>query len=174
MTDEVNKEVSKESISAETAKMSDKDIKWRERYKNTVADLENVKISAEKEREALNASLKNLSSEQEKIRARLVDAKVEAAAVAAGITDADLVQLIVKDSIDKIKIAEDGTIVGVAEAVQEFKARKPHFFGTEKKVASSTNAKVPEKEVVTKVHAKDLTDSDFELKMRQLKSGQRL
>jgi len=168
-TKEEGAKVTKEQ--RETASLSAKDIRYRERHNNTVAEFEQYKIAAEKEKETLSSTVTNLSKEQQMVKDRYIDAEMKAAAVAAGITDADLVKLIAKD---KIAIGDDFSVTGTEEAVQEFKAKKPHFFGTEKKVASSTNAKVPEKEVVTKVYAKDLTDGDFELKMRQLKSGQRL
>lgn len=151
------------------ASLTPRDVRFRERLNSTVAEFEQFKIASEKEKETFTSTVNNLSKEKQLIRDRYVEAEVKAAAVAAGISDPDLVKLIAKD---KIAVGDDFSITGVDETIQEFKATKPHFFGTEKKTFSSTNAKMPAKEETVRVLAKDLSDEEFEAVSRRIKSGQ--
>lgn len=58
---------------------------------------------------------------------RTRDAELRAAAIGEGLVDADLLPLIDKS---KITVGDDGTVSGIVEAVAEFKAKKPSYFGT--------------------------------------------
>lgn len=125
-------------VEAEAAKIDD-DAKWRAKFKMTKSEFEEFKLASEKEKSELlskhEATLKDRQSMQDK----LIDAKIEAQAVAAGIKDLEFVKLMDKSSV---KIDEKGDVQGVSEAINAFKTRKPELFGTEKKFSSSSNAAV--------------------------------
>lgn len=63
--------------------------------------------------------------ERDQIRTRLIDAELKAAAVSAGLVDPDLLPLIPKGAIT---FQPDGSILGIPEAVADFKSKKPTYF----------------------------------------------
>lgn len=70
-----------------------------------------------------------VSARETKLRERLVSAELRAAAEKAGLQDMDLLD---HPRLDKsgIKYGDDGTITGIAEAVEGFKTAKPEWFKT--------------------------------------------
>ena len=152
-------------VSQDLSKMRNSDIKFRQKYKASVAEIEDLKIQSQKEIQALKQSV---AKEKETFQQKFIDAKLEAAAVAAGITDIDLVKLINKSGLT---VDESGDLQGLSEAIQAFKEAKPSFFGTEKKVSSSSNAPLPSGDSVKKVNAKDLTQEEYNRLKQQVKAG---
>lgn len=157
-----------ESNSSPTTLMRDSDIKWRAKYKMAKEELETIKLTNEKETKAINEMLNKISSERDNTKQKYIEAKIESIAVSLGITDIDIVKLIKKDGIS---IDNNGDIVGVLETVQSFKQEKPHFFGNEKKVSSSTNAAAITDSVVKPRKASDFSQKEFDIIKKQISAG---
>lgn len=62
-----------------------------------------------------------------KLHGTLINSELKASAVAAGMTDLDLLGLPVLDR-SKIKVDDDGNVTGVEEALAAFKTKKPEYF----------------------------------------------
>jgi hypothetical protein len=62
-----------------------------------------------------------------KLRNKTIDAELRAAAATAGMTDFDLLPLVSKQGVT---CDDEGNVVGVQAAIDEFKTRKPEFFRT--------------------------------------------
>jgi len=149
---EINESEVEESVVEPTKKAVKKDQVYSAQY---ISDLreesKNERLKA-KEKEALLESTKReleekLSSERvsyqeelSKARQDKLTAKLETAAVAAGIRDLDLIKLV--DS-SLIKVGEDGSIRGINEAIEALKETKPFLFGEEKKSSSTANPTSP-------------------------------
>lgn len=146
MTDKENAEVKadlgkKEEISSESlAGMSNKDIRYRAKYKETVSELETFKAAAERSAKELEAKISDALKAKEMSDSRRIEAEIKAMAVSEGLTDLDLIKLV---DMSAVKIDSNGEVAGVKEAIEEFKAKKPAFFGTLKKTSTSTNSSVP-------------------------------
>ena len=157
---------------AETVtKMRDSDIKWRAKYKLTKEELEDLRAKAEQEQSSLKQTIDTTLKERVRVEEKLIDAKLEAVAVSAGITDLDLVKLIDKSNL---RLTETGEISGLQEAVQAFKQAKPNFFGTEKKVSSSTNAPLPSEGTPQLVRAMDMSPEEWQKQKNKIISRQRI
>ncbi len=152
----------------EIVSLSNKDIKWREKYKLSISELEQTKLAQEAEKKQLLEEVTTKEQKAKMYEQKLLDAKLEAQAIAAGIQDLDLIKLIDKS---KMAVNEDGTVSGLSEAISEFKTNKPHFFGTEKKLSSSTNAAVPTQEAVQKKSAFDLTSEEWKAFQGDIRAG---
>jgi hypothetical protein len=72
-----------------------------------------------------NAAREAGTATANKVKQRAMDAELKAAAVTAGLRDADLLPLIDRAGI---AIDDDGNVTGVQAAVDAFKAKKPEFF----------------------------------------------
>lgn len=170
MTDDVEEapkaEPTKEE-QAELATVAPRDIKWREKWKFSEAELEALKLQKEKETkelsDKLNGEISKVSEQNKILQETAIKTKIEAEAVAAGIKDLDLVSLVDKKDI---KLDENGAITGVSEAIAAFKARKPDFFGADKKVSSTTNAPIPEAPVNNLQDAWSLSKEEWNMKIR--------
>lgn len=102
---------------------------------------------AENERKALaeQGKFKELFESEQKKNAELkarndriaIRGELRAAALAAGIIDDSLIELIPKD---KIQVTESGDVAGIAEALEGFKAGKPHFFKGSQTTAAPAGA----------------------------------
>lgn len=152
-------------------KMRDSDIKWRAKYKLTKEELEDLRAKAEQEQTSLKQTIDTTLKERVRVEEKLIDAKLEAVAVSAGITDLDLVKLIDKSGL---KLTETGEISGLQEAVQAFKQAKPNFFGAEKKVSSSTNAPLPSEGTPKLVRAMDMSPEEWQKQKHKITTRQRI
>lgn len=148
--------------------MRDSDIKWRAKYKMAREELETFKLSSEKNSKETNERINAISADRESVQNKYIEAKIESMAISQGITDVDIVKLIKRESIH---LDEKGQIVGIEEAVQLFKKEKPHFFGAEKKMSSSTNAAPLSIEPIKKIRAKDLTNEEFQRAKKMIAAG---
>lgn len=142
--------------------LSDRDIRWREKYKLTKSELEAEKIKVDRQLNDLTekhkGELDTISQFNKQLQQKVIETKIEAEAVAAGLKDLDLLKLIDKEHI---KLNEDGSISGISEAIKTFREKKPDYFGPEKKVSSSTNAPMPEANPV-KENAWNMKDEDWQ------------
>lgn len=162
--------VQQASEAVDVSTLSDRDIKWRARCKLKTEELESVKARTDKERSDLNTTIGNLNKERQGMEQKLIDAKLENAAITAGINDVDFVKLIDRSSI---KIDENGNYVGLREAVEAFKASKPACFGVAKQSSTSTNAAVPTQEQAKPMHASKMTDAEWAKAKRDINSRKR-
>lgn len=123
----------------QTAKMTDADIKWREKYKVTKQELEASKAASEKEKREIASKVEATVKEKTQLEQKWVEAELKAEATAAGLKDLDLTKLI---DVSGVKINE-GRIEGLKEAIESFKTKKPEYFGNNKLSSSSSNAGIP-------------------------------
>lgn len=124
----------------ELTNLSNKEIKYRALYKQTVSDIEEIKARHDSVTRDMEDKINNLQKSQELMTAKMIESQLAAQAVAEGLTDLDLVKLIDTTNIAK---NDKGEIIGIKEAIADFKSRKPNFFGKERKTSSSTNAEIP-------------------------------
>lgn len=155
---------------SEVEKLDDDSIRWRAKYKMSKSQYEEYKLSTENEKKELLGKFENAQNKERVMQDKLIDAKLEAHAVAAGIKDIELVKLIDKSSL---KLNEQGEVEGLADAINAFKTRKPDFFGSEKKVSSSSNATFGNSgdTKVTKTDARSLTNDDWKKNKAKYMSG---
>lgn len=148
-----------EDKASDVESLRDSDIKWRAKYKLSKQELEDERIRSEKEKSDLATQVTATINAKKNMEEKLLQSKLETAAISAGIQDLDLVKLINRDNI---KFTEDGEIEGVAEAVADFKTKKPGFFGAEKKASSSTNSSIGSADaVVTQKSAWDQSPDEW-------------
>lgn len=161
--------VSKETVTP-ASKLSDSDIKWRAKYKDTKEELETAKIQADKERKELASKVESTAKERGMIEQKWVEAEMKAEAIAAGLKDLELTKLI---DTSTVKV-NDGKIEGLKEAIEAFKTRKPEYFGSDKKSSSSSNAGMPNSggNVATK-NAWDMDKKEFQQAKLKLTGGRR-
>jgi hypothetical protein len=160
-----------ETLSAEAKeveKLSDRDIKWRAKYKESLSELETVKAQTESQVKAAADQAKAALTEKSQVEARWMEAEVKAEAIAAGIKDLDLVKLIDTASL---KVGEDGKIIGIKEAINDFKAKKPAFFGEDKKPSSSTNAPLPTAVTASAKSAWDYSKEEWQKSRHRFMAG---
>lgn len=153
-----NESETKKVVTDDVTKLSDKDIKWRARYKLAKEESETLKAKIDSEKAELNTKLVNTTKERQVYESKFIDAELKAHAISAGITDIELVQLIDKTNV---KLDEQGNLQGVKEAIAEFKTKKPHFFGSEKKMNTSSGAKFPEDTKPVPVDARKMSKEDW-------------
>lgn len=73
----------------------------------------------------LQSAVAKVTERLSKIQQRAVDAELKAAAQAAGLVDLDLLPLLDRSGV---KVGDDDSISGVAEAIEAFKVKKPDWF----------------------------------------------
>lgn len=127
-------QVSKEAEAKEVSKLSDAEIKWRVKYKQSKQELEEQKLQNEKQKKEVYEKVANAERTTKMLEDKLLDAELKAHAVAAGLKDLDFVQLIDKSGV---KVVE-GKIEGIEKAVADFKSRKPDLFGSNKQANTSS------------------------------------
>jgi hypothetical protein len=71
---------------------------------------------------------------------RIIESELKIAAMQAGLNDLDLLALVKRDGV---KLGEDGTVTGVAEAIAAFKESKPSYFGAAAVVVPPTASGAP-------------------------------
>jgi hypothetical protein len=159
--------------SSSAADLSDRDLHWRGKYKvlkdeheTTVAQSEKIKNDFKE----LSGKVELHTKERQAIEKKWVEAEVKAHAVAAGIKDPDLVKLI---DTSQLKIGENG-IEGIQQAINDFKSKKPDFFGAEKKFSSSTNANFPSENKAEKVDARNMSQQEWDAAKMRMKTGGRI
>lgn len=155
---------------AEVEKLDDDSIRWRAKYKMSKSQLEEFKLATESEKKELLTKFEASQKKERIMQDKLIDAKLEAQAIAAGIKDVELVKLIDKSNL---KLNENGDIDGLADAINAFKTRKPDFFGSEKKTSTSSNASFGSGSdtKVAKLNARDLKDDDWKRNKAKYMSG---
>lgn len=156
----------------ELTALSDRDIKWRAKYKVTRDELETIKVEKDKEIQVVSEKVNILEKVKVQAEQKWIQAEVKAEAIAAGIKDIDFIKLM---DLSNIKPSEDGKIAGLKEAVEAFKAQKPTCFGSAdegKRFSSSTNAAVPPVAVAPqKKSAYDYTAEEYAAKRSQFLRG---
>ena len=169
MTDEVT-ETPKETVKADPKDSSevlsvkaqkryeDDILKWKSEYKVTNEELETIKAKADSEKQELASKVENASKEKNVFEQKYIDAELKAQAVAAGIKDIDLVKLIDKKDI---KLDENGNVTGIDTAITEFKTKKPDWFGSEKKVSTSSGSTLPDKTGVKPLDARTMSKEEW-------------
>lgn len=85
-------------------------------------EVENVKAQTQAQIDAARAPLQQ---KVEKINQRILDTELRSSALQAGLADIDLLPLLDRS---KVTVDDDGNVTGVAEAVADFKKRKPEYF----------------------------------------------
>ena len=155
---------------AEVEKLDDDSIRWRAKYKMSKSQLEEFKLATEGEKKELLTKFEASQKKELVMQDKLIDAKLEAQAIAAGIRDIELVKLIDKSNL---KLNENGEVEGLTDAVNAFKTRKPDFFGAEKKTSTSSNASFGSgaDTKVSKLNARDLKDDDWKRNKTKYMSG---
>jgi hypothetical protein len=133
-------------------------IKWKSEYKVAKEELETTKVKSENEKTELASKIEATAKEKQMFEQKYIDSEIKAQAVAAGIKDIELVQLVPKGDI---KLDEKGNVIGVEKAIADLKTRKPEWFGSEKKISSSSNSEIPEKGGKNKTDARTMTKDDW-------------
>lgn len=174
MSEDLNSSVSENNVervefkkedAAELSNMSNKDIKWRARYKEAVSELETLKASEDRKNKEISEKFSAIEKERNDAIQKRVDAEIKAAAVNAGLTDLDLIKLIDKD---KISIDQSGDPVGIDDLINEFKELKPAYFSEAKKTSSSANSEFIKNVPPVRKSAFDMTDDEFKAEMRKM------
>ncbi|CAB4144330.1 hypothetical protein UFOVP459_27 [uncultured Caudovirales phage] len=160
----VDKQVEIQPEKNDLSQMSNKDIKWRARYKEAVSELESLKASEERRYREVSEKISAVEQQREAAIQKRIDAELKASAVNAGLTDLDLIKLINKD---KISIDQSGDPVGIDEVVNEFKGLKPAYFAEAKKTSSSTNTQLVSNVPPVKTSVWGLSSEEFKSKMKQ-------
>lgn len=94
--------------------------------KEKLSSLEKKQLEEQGEYKKLSEKLAaELDQERTRNSQRFIKAEVKAAAIEAGLIDHDLIALI---DIAGVKFDEQSNLVGVQEAVNNFKSKKPAFF----------------------------------------------
>lgn len=169
MTDETNQtldtQIDTQVQSGDVSKMKNSDIRYRAKYKETFAELEQMKASKEREEKELFAKMSVLEKDKNSAIQKRVDAEIKAAAVNAGLNDLDLIKLMDRE---KITIDANGDPSGIPELLESFKNEKPAYFSEPKKTSSSSNAEMVKAPVAARVNAWDMTKEQFEEYKRNL------
>lgn len=165
---EAEKPVTKAEKAENTEKHDDDTIKWRAKYKVSKEELETHKAKTETEKQELAAKVEKTSKERQMYEEKYINAEVKAHAVAAGIKDIEFVKLI---DMKDVKVDEQGNVTGVDKAIADVKARKPEWFGSEKRASTSTNATFPDKETKTSMDARTLSKDDWKKNKSQYMAG---
>ena len=160
----LDKQVEIQPEKNDLSQMSNKDIKWRARYKEAVSELESLKASEERRYREVSEKISAVEQQREAAIQKRIDAELKASAVNAGLTDLDLIKLINKD---KISIDQSGDPVGIDELVNEFKGLKPAYFAEAKKTSSSTNTPLVSNVPPVKTSVWGLSSEEFKSKMKQ-------
>ena len=159
-----------DSKSAEKSEKQDDDtIRWRAKYKVAKEELETTKAKAESEKLDLSTKVENTTKERQMYEQKYVEAEVKAAAVAAGIKDIEFVKLI---NTAEVKLDDKGNVTGVEKAITDLKARKPDWFGSEKKTSTSTNASFAETETKKTLDARNMSKEDWNKNKSRFMAGQ--
>lgn len=152
-----------DSKNEDVTALSDRDIKWRAKYKLTVNELETIKAKLDSDTKQLTdkftGEISKVTEKNKLLEEKVIETKMEAEAIAAGLKDTEFLKLVDKKDI---KINEDGSIAGVTEAIQAFKTRKPDLFGAEKKLSSSSNVVIPDSKSSPTTDAWNLTSDDWQ------------
>lgn len=158
-----------QNVFEDVSKLTNKDIKYRSKYKETVAEKEEITRKLEKAESEKAELVKKAESVTRAAQDRIVQAELKALVVSEGIKDIDVAKLI---DLSAIKMDEKGDIIGLKEAVADFKTRKPDFFGSQKMTSSSSNAGNVTQNVSAKVDARNLTKEEYEAaKSKLLRDG---
>jgi len=159
-----------DSKNNESSESKDDDsIRWRSKYKVTKEELETFKAKTESEKNELSSKVEKAAKEKSMYEEKYIEAEVKAHAVAAGIKDIEFVKLIDKK---EIKLDDNGNLVGVEKAITDLKARKPDWFGMDKKTSSSSNAKFAEKEQKVPTDARSMSKEEWNRNKPKFMSGQ--
>lgn len=176
MTDEkdvkkINDDDNKENETKKelSERKDDDSIKWRSKYKVTKEELETIRAKSDSEKQELSSKVEANDKARQMYEQKYIEAEVKAHAVAAGIKDVEFVKLIDKANI---KLDEKGNIVGVEDAINNLKTRKPDWFGVEKKVSSSGNHQFPENDKKVPIDARNMTKEEWNRNKHKFMSGQ--
>jgi hypothetical protein len=94
--------------------------------------------------------------------ARVIRAELKAAAVKAGMTDMDFLKLA---DLSKVKLGDDGEVIGADELMASLKKSKPHWFG---EPSSSHPGKPPKPGDQAPKKATDMTPEEFRAEKAKL------
>lgn len=165
MSEEENKQAGNTAAAEKVENLKDSDIKWRAKYKSTKAELEELKVQLEKDKRDLSEKIALTERSQKSAHERVIQAELKAEAVAAGLNDLDLLKLIDTSSV---KMDEKGQVVGLKEAISEFKTKKPAYFGSERKTSSSAGAETQGNTEVSQFNAKTASREEYEKEKARL------
>lgn len=132
--EKIDAKESKEKV--DVTKLTDNEIRWREKYKLNKSELEAERAKAESEKQRSLEQVTEMSVRIKNMEQTVIDTEVQRAATAAGIRDLEFVKLIDKSQIKMV----DGKIEGAETAINELKTRKPDWFNAEKKANTSSGA----------------------------------
>lgn len=159
MSEELKLEERKEVKEVDAKKQADieeNDNRWREKFKQSKAELEQER---EKSSEEIKKFEEKISNAYKAVEKRVIDAELKAVVIAAGLQDLDFIKLI---DVSAIKLSEDGSVLGLEKAVNDFKAAKPALFTAERKSSSSKNEKLPNgDDKVASVDAFKMSDEEY-------------
>jgi hypothetical protein len=144
--------------------LKDSDIKWRAKYKETKSEYETIKIKSESQEKAFQEKFSTLEKQMQDVESKRINAELKTAAVLEGLNDLDLIKLM---DTSNVKI-ENGEVVGIKEVVSAFKEKKPTYFGTQKKLNSSTNSDISSGASVQSKSANDIPAEDFAKMLQQV------
>jgi hypothetical protein len=164
--DEV-KFASDNSVDSQAA-ISERDVKWRQKYKEALEKTETLKSKSEEEKKDLNEKLDQFQKNNAAMQQRVIDAELKAQAVAAGLKDVDFLKMI---DISALKISEDGKIEGIDKAVNDLKSAKPFLFSDNKKTSTSKNESLPNGESKSTIDAMKLSDDEWKANRERYMSG---
>lgn len=117
-------------------KLTDNDIKWREKYKLGKSELEAEKAKADSDRQKSLEQMTEMQVRMKNMEQTVVDTELQRAASAAGIRDLEFIKLIDKSQVKMV----DGKVEGIDSAINDLKTRKPDWFTVEKRANTSSGA----------------------------------
>lgn len=107
-----------------------------------IGELNKENADRRRENSDLTKSHKALSDQVTAANSRAIRGEVRAALISAKVIDSDVLDLVLKQAGDSIKIDDKtGDVVGVSEAIEAFKKSKPRFFEVEQTDAERDAAK---------------------------------
>jgi hypothetical protein len=163
---------SKEKVTATSqeglSKQEKRDIKYREEFNKTSAQLTTMKVESEAKIAEMSQKVEALENSRKMSERRAIESEVKALAISEGLTDTDLLKLV---DTSKVSINEAGELQGAKEAVAAFKTAKPNYFETKKKVHSSPNISVGTSDKQDKKTAFDIPEKDWKQYVKSIPHG---
>lgn len=99
---------------------------------------------------------------------RVIRAEIKAAAIKAGMIDLDGLKML---DLSKVKLDENGDVLGADEVLADAKKAKPYLFGDAK--TSSTTEPPKPKQPNEKINALEMNDAEYAAAKAKLLSGRR-
>lgn len=142
----------------ESVDVQARDVKWREQFRVTEAQLAELKSKSASEMEEAKKQIENAAQVKTTLESKLILSELKAKAIYEGIKDVDFLKMIDTSSLS---LDETGQVKGIDDILGSFKAAKPDLFGSDKKSSSSSNEKLPAGREETTADAFKMTEEEF-------------